>query len=188
MSMDKTPFSGQQAFSHLVAQVDLGLRAPGMPGHEAVLDLYEAELGKLDLGGHGRPCQVEGHAGNVREAARQALNGWIRRVDDLPVAVHDLDTRAALGQAGGRDERWRLGARRGRMPDGRRGEQHGLTAELAGRLAKDPLRVAFDPVEGTGHQDEDQRNLARNDAPGDSVKCRALARSRSARLHELSPS
>ncbi len=42
-------FSGERAFSDLERQVDLGIRAPGTEGHEAVLELYEAALSAAGL-------------------------------------------------------------------------------------------------------------------------------------------
>lgn len=47
--MEEEGFSGERAFAHLVAQVELGIRAPGTAGHEAVLDLYQAALADLGL-------------------------------------------------------------------------------------------------------------------------------------------
>lgn len=50
--MKASNFSGDRAFKHLVKQVELGIRAPGTPGHEAVLDLYEEVLAPLGLSTH----------------------------------------------------------------------------------------------------------------------------------------
>lgn len=47
--MNQESFSGERAFCFLERQVALGIRAPGTPGHEAVLDLYEQALEALEL-------------------------------------------------------------------------------------------------------------------------------------------
>ncbi len=88
-------FEGERAYQDILAQVDLGPRSPGSPGHSAVMEYIEAELISAGWTVERQPFERLGHAGTNILAKRGTGRPWIilgAHFDTRQVADQDLES------------------------------------------------------------------------------------------------
>jgi len=104
--MSENLFSGERALSFLTRQVELGIRAPGTPGHEAAVDLFAQELITLELDAHRQRwavplskvpsgqvmltnllCRIPGGDGPTTLVSSHYDSRWIADNDEDPALV-----------------------------------------------------------------------------------------------------
>lgn len=103
-SQSQVKFEGERAYQDVLAQVDLGPRSPGSPGHSAVIEYIEAELISAGWIVERQPFERLGHAGTNILAKSGSGRPWIilgAHFDTRQVADQDLEwtnqTDAVLG-------------------------------------------------------------------------------------------